>query len=64
MTTWMLTNCEVVTDPAGNVKLDKAAKVKRRKIDGLIAAIMAYSRYIGQQGEEESPYAHRGIITL
>ena len=64
VTTWMLTNCEVVTDPAGNVKLDKAAKVKRRKIDGLIAAIMAYSRYIGQQGETESPYAHRGIITL
>lgn len=64
VTTWMLTNCEVVTDPAGNVKLDKAAKVKRRKIDGLIAAIMAYSRYIGQQGEEESVYTQRGIITL
>jgi len=58
---WMITNCEVVTDPAGNEKLDKAAKVKRRKIDGIVAAVMAFSR-IDAEPEKQSAYKERGML--
>lgn len=64
VTNWMINNCEVVTDPAGNVKLDKAARVKRRKIDGIIAAIMAFSRIDANPTDAPSVYESRGIITI
>ena len=63
VTNWMIGNCEVQTDAAGNTKLVKSANVKRRKIDGLVAAVMAFSRVdIGT--EQPSVYEERGIRTL
>lgn len=64
VTNWMIPNCEAVTDPAGNIKLDKAAKVKRRKIDGVVAAIMGYSRVIAETPEKKSVYEERGMLML
>ncbi len=39
---WMAANAIVTMDPAGNIKLDKAAS--RKKIDGVVGAVMAFSR--------------------
>jgi phage terminase large subunit-like protein len=36
---WMLNNCKVVSDPSGNIKLNKDEK--GAKIDGIIAGVMA-----------------------
>lgn len=41
---WMASNLQVKQDPAGNIKPDKAASTQ--KIDGVVAAIMAYGRAI------------------
>lgn len=64
VTNWMINNCEVITDPAGNVKLDKAARVSRRKIDGIIAAIMAYSRIDAEPVPGPSIYETRGVVSI
>jgi phage terminase large subunit-like protein len=40
---WMARNISVTTDPAGNIKPDKSAETGAAgKIDGIVAAIMAY----------------------
>jgi len=39
VTRWMLSNIELTTDPAGNIKPDKAKSSE--KIDGIVAAIVA-----------------------
>lgn len=39
---WMAANAIVIKDPTGNIKLDKAAS--KKKIDGVVAAVMAFSR--------------------
>lgn len=39
---WMAANAVTRSDPAGNIKLDKAKS--RRRIDGVVAAVMAYGR--------------------
>lgn len=40
---WMISNVEVLTDPAGNIKLAK--NKSREKIDGVVALVMAYGIY-------------------
>ena len=64
ITNWMVNNCEIITDPAGNIKLDKAARAKRRKIDGIIAAVMAFSRIDAEPIDPPSVYETRGILTI
>lgn len=64
ITNWMVNNCEIITDPAGNIKLDKAARSKRRKIDGIIAAVMAFSRIDAEPIDPSSVYETRGILTI
>lgn len=66
ITNWMIPNCEVVLDAAGNIKLDKAARSARRKIDGVVAAIMAYSRIeaVPQLPPKKSVYEERGLLML
>ena len=51
---WMAGNVMVFTDPAGNIKPDKARS--KEKIDGIVASIMALGRavQIGEQQEVQS----------
>lgn len=61
--TWNASNAVVSSDPAGNIKPDKAKSTGR--IDGLVASIIAYSRYILTKNiNNESVYKERGLISL
>ena len=59
---WMMDNVCVRTDPAGNVKMDKAKSTE--KIDGAIATVMALDRAIRNQGGSESVYDSRGLLFI
>ena len=59
---WMMDNVCVRTDPAGNVKMDKAKSTE--KIDGAIATVMALDRAIRNQGGSESIYDSRGLLFI
>lgn len=58
---WMMSNCAVTQDPAGNLKpaKDKSAD----KIDGIVAIIMALARSIVAKSNR-SIYETRGIISI
>lgn len=58
---WMADNMVVSTDPAGNVKPNKAKS--REKIDGMVAGIMALDRAV-RHAAAGSVYESRGIVTL
>jgi phage terminase large subunit-like protein len=61
--TWMMDNIYVQTDPAGNIKPDKAKSTE--KIDGAVALIMALDRCIRNEGvNENSVYDERGLLVL
>lgn len=63
MLSWMMDNIHVQTDPAGNIKPDKAKSTE--KIDGAVALIMALDRCIRNEGRSEtSVYDERGLILL
>lgn len=57
---WMADNLVVSTDPAGNVKPNKAKSTE--KIDGMVAGIMALDRATRQQGG--SVYEARGVLEI
>lgn len=60
---WMAGNTMVEQDAAGNIKPSKAHSSGR--IDGIVAAIMALGRIIGQEAEAPaSVYEKRGLITV
>lgn len=59
---WMASNVSVRTDPAGNWKPDKAATKKR--IDGIVALIMALGRSSVHLDGGESVYSSRGVLVL
>jgi phage terminase large subunit-like protein len=55
----MMDNIYVQTDPAGNIKPDKAKSTE--KIDGVVALIMALDRCIrNERISESSVYDERG----
>lgn len=60
---WMMDNIYVKTDPAGNIKADKAKSTE--KIDCAVATIMALDRAI-RCGNTNSAgiYDERGILFL
>jgi len=62
--TWNFSNAVVMTDPAGNRKLDKSAT--RFRIDGTVAATMAVGLKSRDLKEEEGPsvYETRGVFTF
>ncbi|WP_350342356.1 terminase TerL endonuclease subunit [Proteinivorax tanatarense] len=61
--TWMMDNIHVRTDPAGNIKPDKAKSTE--KIDGAVATIMALDRAIRNEGPScKSVYDDRGILVF
>lgn len=60
---WNMDNIFIRTDPAGNIKADKAKSTE--KIDGAIACIMALDRAIRCGNDtSESVYDTRGLLVL
>jgi len=59
---WMMDNIFIKSDPAGNIKPDKAKSTE--KIDGAVATIMALDRAIRNGGNIGSVYDNRGILVL
>jgi phage terminase large subunit-like protein len=59
---WMASNVSVETDAAGNWKPNKAAS--RKRIDGIVALIMALGRASLQLDSGASVYDARGVITI
>ncbi len=58
---WMMDNVYVRTDPAGNIKPDKAKSTE--KIDGVVALVMALDRAIRRE-MKENIYEKRGMRSL
>ena len=59
---WMVACTDVQSDPAGNIKPVKPDRGKAdKRIDGVIAAIMAYSRSVSKE-DTSSVYETRGIL--
>lgn len=58
---WMASNVSVKSDPAGNLRPDKAKSTE--KIDGQVALIMALGRLIVQP-DSRSVYEERGVLSL
>jgi phage terminase large subunit-like protein len=56
---WMADNMVVSTDPAGNVKPNKAKS--REKIDGIVAGIMGLDRAVRREPPKTSVYETRGL---
>jgi len=60
---WMMDNIVVRTDPAGNIKADKAKSTE--KIDGCIALIMALDRALRCENQmTDSVYDERGLVVF
>lgn len=59
---WNASNVTVATDPAGNLKPDKARSTER--IDGIVALIMAIGRAAHAEPVGPSVYEDRGIFVL
>ena len=60
---WMMDNIFIRTDPAGNIKPDKAKSTE--KIDGAVATIMALDRAIRCGNDtSESVYNQRGLLVI
>jgi phage terminase large subunit-like protein len=59
---WMASNVAVRQDSNGNIMPDKAKSTK--KIDGIVAAIMAGGRMLVHQDEGLSVYEERGLTVL
>jgi len=61
--TWMADNLIAITDPAGNIKPDKAKS--KEKIDGIVALLMGLDRGLRNQGEATSSvYETRGPVMI
>ena len=58
---FMADNVAVKTDPAGNLKPDKAQSQGR--IDGIVAMVMALDRVMRQETQKKSVYETRGLTT-
>jgi len=60
---WMMDNIFIRTDPAGNIKMDKAKSTE--KIDGAVATVMALDRAIRCGNDtSESVYDDRGLVVI
>lgn len=59
---WMMDNIYIRTDPAGNIKPDKAKSTE--KIDGVVATIMGLDRAIRNEDSGDSVYDGRGLLML
>lgn len=60
---WMFQNVQIVSDENGNIRPVKAAKHSPKKIDGIVALVMAIARAM-LWVEERSVYETRGVISF
>lgn len=60
---WMADNVTVIRDSSGNIKPNKDEKKSKKKIDGIVAAIMAVGRAIFAE-DEDSVYDGRGFLEI
>lgn len=60
---WCVANCEVASDPAGNIKPVKpgGAAQSTRRIGGVVAAVTVLSRLVVLPDAPASPYTYRGV---
>lgn len=62
---WMISCTEVASDPAGNIKPVKPDRGKSSKrIDGVVASIMALDRAVKGAENGKSVYCERGVLTF
>ena len=62
---WQASNTTVKTDPAANIKPSKPPYEDARKIDGIVALIMAIGRHLaGDPNAGRSVYEDRGLVVL
>jgi phage terminase large subunit-like protein len=59
---WMAESTVTIVDPAGNVKPDKSQR--NRRIDGIVASIIAISISMKAPKQSGSVYDHRGLLFL
>ena len=59
---WQLSNVSLRTDPAENIKVDKARSTE--KVDGIVATVMALGEYMTDESPGDSVYNERGLIAL
>ena len=59
---WMASNVSIKSDPAGNIKPNKARSTGR--IDGIVALITALSRHQVSNDPRASVYEEREILVL
>lgn len=59
---WNMDNAYVRTDPAGNLKIDKAKSTE--KVDGAVALVMALDRALKNANTGSSVYDERGLLVL
>jgi phage terminase large subunit-like protein len=58
---WMVSSCEVQTDPAGNIKPVKPGRNSHLKIDGVVAAIMALGLSMAAPTVEANVYETQDV---
>ena len=59
---WQMSNVSLRTDPAENIKPDKARSSE--KIDGIVAMIMALGEWLTDESMGDSVYNDRGLISI
>ncbi len=59
---WMVSNCSINQDAAGNIKPSKRRSTER--IDGVVALTMAMGRVTATASEYTSVYERRGVIEV
>lgn len=62
--TWQAGHVSVYTDPSGNTRPVKPKQGDDRKIDGIVATIMAIGRAIHPDRQKPSIYSTRGLRTI
>jgi len=59
---WQMQNVSLRTDPAENIKVDKAKSSE--KVDGIVALVMSLGEFLTDESEGDSIYNDRGLIVL
>lgn len=59
---WQMQNVSLRTDPAENIKIDKAKSSE--KVDGIVALVMSLGEWMTDDTEGESVYSDRGLIII
>ena len=60
---WMAGNVQIESDKNGNIRPIQP-KDRRKKVDGIVAAVIALSRAIVEPPTKPSIYSTRGLLTV